>query len=130
MTRANSGRRKDPGELAKQLQDVFANLVAVALEGRRCPENGTSECPAGTVSALARAGKIRVEISDKNYRTVEILEGEHKGKRTLGPPSGAKPWRILDADGDRHNGKMVRSNQKPEKQPWKPGDPFPGGSKP
>ena len=64
---------------------------------------------ANVVPALCRQGKIRVEIYDRNYRVVVILQGPHKGKRTLAHPHAKKPWRTIDADGQRINGERPKS---------------------
>jgi hypothetical protein len=72
------------------------NALAYLLEQRGIPHSGT-----GIPPMLAREGKIRIEISAKNWRVVEILRGPHRRKRTPGPPGGAKPWLVVDASGSR-----------------------------
>ena len=141
---------QDPG-----LATVFEIFVETALKGERCPSSNPPDytldklclvkrgtnAPKNAAGELARLGFVRVEISGKNWRTIEILRGEHAGKRTKEDPTGAKPYRILDAKGDRWL-KKSRPSKKAEgtekrvfvdrssrpagfRQPWKPGDPRP-----
>lgn len=83
------------------LERTFSALVSRACVGLRCPENGTFGVNGAAVPALARAGRIRIEISTRNFRRVVILEGPHAGKATAADPSGVKPWKILDKNGTR-----------------------------
>lgn len=79
---------------------LFDVLVTAACEGARCPSN--DQLPnRGKLGGLCRAGLIRCEIYEKNYRVVEIRHGEHAGKRTAEHPGGRKPYRIVDDKGDR-----------------------------
>lgn len=83
-------------ELLEQTFDLF---VAAAIAGERCPSNvpyGPLKSAAGL--ALARQGRIRIEISNKNWRTVTILTGPHAGQHTQRDPGGAKPWKIIGAE--------------------------------
>lgn len=77
------------------LDKCFARLVAYAVAGKRCPENGQDGIYSDLTSALARAGRIKIEISGRNYRRVVILTGEHAGKATAPDPTGAQPWKIV-----------------------------------
>ena len=89
------------------LDQTFALLVGVALRGERCPHShwdrlhfqAPAEPPSDLISsdhvtALARQGRILVEISGRNYRTVTILEGPHAGKKTAPDPSG-RVWKTI-----------------------------------
>lgn len=79
-----------------RLDQVFACFVSAALAGKRCPQS--HELPAGSPALsreLARQGRIKIEISGHNYRTVEILTGPHAGKRTVGDPDRRAPWRVI-----------------------------------
>jgi hypothetical protein len=87
--------------------DVFKILEQCATAGKRCPENSTEGVGHGIIPALARAGRIRVEISGQNYRTVTIMVGPHAGKSTAPNPTGAAVYRILDGEGDRRIAKPV-----------------------
>ena len=79
---------------------TFAIFVKAACEGVRCPKNDDLPAAAGT-GRLARAGRIRVEVYEHNYRVVEIRAGDHTGKRTAEHPSGRKPYRVIDEKGDQ-----------------------------
>lgn len=86
---------------------VFGLLERAALEGRRCPtldeigramhEAGVPGGPSGATSALARDGRIRVEVFGKNYRVVTILTGPNAGKTTAPHSRYTKPYRVIDA---------------------------------
>lgn len=84
-------RSRDPA----QLEACFRTLVAAAVAGRRCPENGQDGVSSDLTTALARTGRIRVEISTRNYRRVVILTGEHAGKATAPNLTGGQPWKII-----------------------------------
>lgn len=82
--------------LADQMYTAFAVIERAAIEGRRCPENLTHGVTSPAVTALARAGRIRIEIYFHNWRVVTILEGEHRGKTTAAcPKKGAMPYRTI-----------------------------------
>lgn len=83
------------------LECCFNAIVRAATEGKRCPENGSFGVDSRFTTELARRGRIRVEISGRNYRTVIILLGEHAGKSTTPHPQGAKPWKVIDTRGNR-----------------------------
>ena len=77
------------------LETVFLQLAERATINARCPDN--FHLPGGnlTLRALAAEGRIRVEIFPRNWRVVEILTGQHKGKRTAASPlRNAKPYKI------------------------------------
>lgn len=79
-----------------ELDQVFKIIEARAVDGARCPENGTFGITHGVIPALARCGRIRVEISGRNFRRVHILTGPNTGYATAADPTGAKPWKIID----------------------------------
>lgn len=85
------------------LDRAFATIERAAVAGERCPvtaREGTAGLPPGATTALAKASRIRVEVYAKNYRVVQILTGQHAGKRTMEPPSpGWQPYRIVDHKG-------------------------------
>ena len=95
---------------------VFGMLEAAAAAGARCPIN--DQLPYGATKMLACNGRIRIEVYAHNWRVVEILEGPHKGKRTMEAPSiksgklrGArpKPYLVSDRDGIRRYGEPVQT---------------------
>ena len=81
-------------------QRLFDTLVQAAVDGIRCPTNGDLRAYK-ELSSLCREGFVRSEVYEKNYRVIEILRGKHAGKRTAEHPGGRKPYRIVDANGDR-----------------------------
>jgi len=80
---------------------VFKALCHCARNGERCPtqEQFRRSYGFGAVSSvideLRRAGKIKVEVYGRNWRVIEIMEGEFKGCRTMEPPHGGKPYKVL-----------------------------------
>ena len=44
---------------------------------------------------LSELGHIRIEIYGRNWRVIEIMRGPHKGARTMGPPHGGKPHKVI-----------------------------------
>lgn len=95
----------------------FEMLVAAALAGVRCPgrdDGATSDL----TTALARAGRISVEIYALNYRRVVILTGEHAGKATAAAPSDHKPWKVIGRS-TVINGK-VQTDKRERPQPSAP----------
>lgn len=94
-------------ELEPREKRVFDELVTAALEGRRCPTNTELRAKNGEIGVLARAGHIRSEVYERNYRVIEITHGEHKGKRTAEHPKGYKPYRVLDSNGDQWKSRMT-----------------------
>lgn len=95
------------------LERVFKLVEAAALKGARCPQN--HELPNGDfagISRLARMGRLRIEISGRNWRQVTILTGPNKGRYTAPNPMGYATWRILDT----RNIKVARAHVSPEKE--------------
>lgn len=94
-------------------EKVFQMLEQAAATGARCPmrEQFGNVSSAPALKALARAGKIRVEIFIYNFRRVVILDGPHKGKATADPPlhggKAPKPYLVSDAGGTFRNGEAV-----------------------
>lgn len=88
----------------------YALVVRAVEAGARCPKNAEHGGPAAmrgnALMSLAREGQLRIEIADRNWRTVVLLNGKMAGKSTLTPPRGAKPWKIIGMD-TRVHGKPV-----------------------
>jgi hypothetical protein len=81
---------------------VLKMLEIAARDGARCPMN--SELPVGAkqmLPDLAREGKIKIEVSGHNWRTVTILEGPEKGKKTAPDPTGSLPYITIDGEGTK-----------------------------
>lgn len=74
-------------------------IEAAAVLKQRCPLN--DDLPVGAVAMLTRAGIVRVKVYGRNWRTIEILEGPHKGARTAPPPDDRLPYKVVDAKGSR-----------------------------
>lgn len=119
-----------PALLRKRKERVFALIEAAALSGQRCPPTaGPDAHPdmrAGLLSELAREGRVRIEISGLNWRTVTITQGPHAGKHTRRDPSGRSIYQVIDKNGRRVNGVLIETiaEQAKRQQPWKPGDPY------
>lgn len=87
---------------------VFDIVCKAALAGNRCPMAFDFEnigLPSSTIyfSMLANSGLIRIEVGNKNWRTVWICAGPHRGEHTAPQRSGrvynvigpARPARAL-----------------------------------
>lgn len=84
-----------------ELDRQFGLIELAARHGERCPQSK----PFGPVSpqvttALARAGRIRIEIYAHNWRVAEILTGRHAGKRTAPTPykGSGRPYMIIGVE--------------------------------
>lgn len=83
------------------LERNFALIEAAAVKGERCPQTKPfGPLDSAAPAALARAGRIRIEIFMHNFRVATIMEGAHKGKQTLPPPKQGtgKPYKIIYKD--------------------------------
>jgi hypothetical protein len=92
-------------KIPRYSQHAFGLFVAAAVEGRRCPTNEELG-PGGrkAINELFRLGAIRSEVYARNWREMEILAGEHAGKRTQSAPDGWMPYYIVDGRGGRYVG--------------------------
>lgn len=90
---------------------AFEVLQQCAIDGIRCPPSqGPRAHPSlksADISALAKAGRVRVEISGRNFRRVTILKGPNAGKATLEDPECGRVYLTLDAEGTKCNGVPV-----------------------
>ncbi len=83
-----------------RIEKTLAVIIATALANERCPQNAYGKgIESAALTRLAKTGMIRVEYSSVNYRTIHILKGLHKGKRTAPDTSGNKVYAILDSRG-------------------------------
>lgn len=105
---------------AEALNETFAFLVHVACRGERCPA-GKPYGPLvpAVMSALAHAGRIRIEIFAHNWRVVTIMEGPLMGRSTMASPRGGLPYRtvFLDHIAVRGNRVMTRRGAGSRPQP-------------
>lgn len=69
------------------LDEAFKVLERCALAGDRCPIAGTKGLESVLTSALARAGRIRIDVYPHNYRVVTIAAGPNAGRATALPPN-------------------------------------------
>jgi hypothetical protein len=94
--------------IAADRKRVFDLVLKAAIAGDRCPQNdelGTRG--AATLRDLARAGRIRIEVSSLNWRQVTILEGPHRGKQTAkNPHKATRVYLVIDRAGTTVNGKL------------------------
>lgn len=98
---------------------LFDRICEIAERGERCPTN--EHLPPNGLSDLAREGRIRIEIFDRNWRIVTILVGAHAGKSTMRGPHirpDAKPYVTIDA-GSPPRRATIPADQR--REPWKPG---------
>jgi len=85
----------------KAIEFVFQKIVEAALAGERCPTSDDFLNRWGVhnstryFSDLADEGRIRTEVSARNWRTVWICEGEHRGKHTTLPARKSRPYMVL-----------------------------------
>lgn len=97
----------------------FRLIEQAAIAGERCPVNkgeagGPPEMSSAIVADLAREGRIRVEISSRNWRTITLLSGDHAGKQTKPDPRGGFVWKTIPAVGvTAPKGPMMREPSKP-----------------
>jgi hypothetical protein len=94
------------------LDRAFAILVEAAIAGARCPATaGPNKLPflrSAHVSALAHAGRIRVQTSGHNWRQITILKGPHAGTKTAANPDPhATIYITMDRRGTRRAGKLL-----------------------
>jgi hypothetical protein len=96
-TAPRNRRGSDPNAVA----GAFAEIEAAVIKGERCPMNGAGNVNSASLGVLARAGRIRIEVSAKNWRVVSILKGPHAGKSTAPPPGPSKPPYVIIGEGGR-----------------------------
>jgi hypothetical protein len=88
---------------AGSLNRAFEALEFCARNGDRCPITsgpGSNSLLKANISALAKAGRISIEISGTNWRRVTILTGPHKGKSTAANPHViARVWQTIGREG-------------------------------
>jgi hypothetical protein len=99
----------------ENLDRAFALLVECAVKGERCPTSAGPDAhhllSGGEISALARAGRIRSEVSGRNFRQVTVLTGPHAGKKTApNPNKNARVYIVMDGAGTKRD---VSSDHRP-----------------
>lgn len=107
------------------LDRAFARLEQIAAKGGRCPvtsgPDADGSLASGQISALAKAGKIFVEISSRNWRRITILTGPHQGKSTAqNPDKHARVYHTVGVEGSRVNGKLTDHGASSRQQPSAP----------
>lgn len=81
------------------LNETFALLEAVARNSWRCPHSKPfGPLVPAVMSALAHAGRIKIEIFTRNWRVVTIMQGPHKGASTMRSPNEGQPYRTVFRD--------------------------------
>jgi len=97
------------------IDEAWAAINAAALAGDRCPKNDSAYkglmVHGGAVVELARLGRLRSEVSGRNYRTVYILDGENAGKNTAPDPSGYSAWLVVSKAGTFRHGEPARARR-------------------
>lgn len=106
------------------IERTFAVLEAAAAAGERCPlsrEHSANGVHTQYVRALAKAGRIFIEISSCNWRRVTILTGAHKGKSTApNPDPKAHVYQTIGVEGRKINGKFTDAGASKRQQPSAP----------
>lgn len=77
----------------QRLEDTFNQVVEAALHNRRCPDN--ARINSAQLTALARQGRLRIDISGRSYRTVYILTGPQAGLSTAPDPDKGRVFRSI-----------------------------------
>jgi hypothetical protein len=116
-----TGLSKNPATYQRQLDVGFEILLNAALAGTRCPTNDTRGLSSSVVTALAREGKIRVEVFAHNWRVVTITEGLHAGACTQAHPTSKTPYVRVDKNGTWRGGWQFDKGASSRPQPSKPG---------
>lgn len=103
--------------MAQSQDSAFAIIERAAAAGARCP-TADQGLQTATVSALARAGKIKVQIYALNWRVVTVLVGDHKGKKTAPcPHKNNGPYLTCEAAGTfRRDGTEISNRAKAERE--------------
>jgi len=94
----------------QRLEDTFSRIVETALHKRRCPDNANIN--SSQLTALARSGRLRIDISGRSYRTVYILTGPHAGLSTLPDPDQGQVFKSIGVVSTS----TVRRNRYPQKR--------------
>jgi hypothetical protein len=81
----------------RTLEWTWRLVQECAAAGARCPTN--DDMPSGHLPKLARAGKLRIEVSGRNWRRVTILTGPQAGKSTAVNPRGDASVFVVIAQG-------------------------------
>lgn len=80
---------------------IYGILIKCCDERKRCPTLDqfaywfSTTTSSILISRMAKAGILRVEITNKNYRTVWICAGPHAGKSTLPPANPTRAYVVL-----------------------------------
>lgn len=86
---------------AEVLDREFALLESAAANGERCPQSVPhGPLNSSVTGALARSGRIRIEIFAHNWRVVTLLDGPHKGKQTMPTPhkGSRRPYKTIGVE--------------------------------
>jgi hypothetical protein len=82
----------------RRLDASFTLLEHAAINGIRCPTHSQGMGPEIT-TALARAGRILVQVSGRNWKTVTILTGPARGMTTKSDPHQHQVFLTVDQFG-------------------------------
>lgn len=80
---------------------IYQFLIECVLQNRRCPTSDELQFrfkalgSRNPIPPMARAELIRSEVTARNYRTIWICHGAHKGKRTMRPSTHGRPYMVL-----------------------------------
>lgn len=103
--RDHRAERLKQSDLDRQRKETIFRAIALAAQrGERCPTSDQFTDQFGIplssrlISALANEGRIRVEVSARNWRTVWICEGEHRGLHTRLPDMKTRAYMVVGPD--------------------------------
>jgi len=93
--------RKSREDFQAEIDAAFISMERAAAKGVRCPVNKTFDVTSYRTMALAKAGRIKIEVYAHNWRVVTILTGPHAGKTTAMPPyKHGRPYRTITKEGE------------------------------
>lgn len=92
---------------AGYLDAMFAMLERLAIAGERAPtvqgpNANITQAQNDAIQELARASRIRIEVSGRSWRTITILQGASAGRSTKpNPIPGSVTWLTIEGAATR-----------------------------
>jgi hypothetical protein len=78
----------------------YVLIETAAIKGERCPKQRPfGPLSYGSTIALARSGRIRIELYAHNWRVITLLDGPHRGCSTAPAPNGWRRYKMIDVRG-------------------------------
>lgn len=112
-------------ERSRRIEWAFVAILHAALAGERAPKNISLDIEDGVVDpldvvSLCKTGRIKIEISGRNYRQITILSGPHAGKSTAPNPNGSRVWKTVTRDGTQITRRVRVISTRVRRQPSPP----------